>query len=214
MTASSLSTGSCTERRRIEQRVGWVDGWVGGEESHSRLLCNVFRYSTYVEKSLWSVFCPNFPGNFERARSSGKSRRRGIVVKDWASKQAKREGSVQRCQEKVPGGARGERDAMENMEKLKNMKMPRPGGAGLGLGALLGAAGLGIYTLSNCLFNVEGGHRAIVFNRLMGIKEDVSSRDQNESAHRLRACPLWGALATRSPATNGVVPSRDPEMRS
>ena len=99
---------------------------------------------------------------------------------------------------------------MENMEKLKNMKMPRPGGAGLGLGALLGAAGLGIYTLSNCLFNVEGGHRAIVFNRLMGIKEDVSSRDQNESAHRLRACPLWGALATRSPATNGVVPSRDP----
>lgn len=103
---------------------------------------------------------------------------------------------------------------MENMEKLKNMKMPRPGGAGLGLGALLGAAGLGIYTLSNCLFNVEGGHRAIVFNRLMGIKEDVSSRDQNESAHRLRACPLWGALATRSPATNGVVPSRDPEMRS
>ena len=93
MTASSLSTGSCTERRRIEQRVEWVDGWVGGEESHSRLLCNVFRYSTYVEKKVCGLFfCPNFPGNFERARSSGKSRRRGIVVKDWASKQAKREG--------------------------------------------------------------------------------------------------------------------------
>ena len=64
---------------------------------------------------------------------------------------------------------------MENMEKLKNMKMPRPGGAGMGLGALLGAVGLGVYTLSNCLFNVEGGHRAIVFNRVVGIKEDVSS---------------------------------------
>ena len=64
---------------------------------------------------------------------------------------------------------------MENMEKLKNMKMPRPGGAGMGLGAILGAVGLGVYTLSNCLFNVEGGHRAIVFNRVVGIKEDVSS---------------------------------------
>lgn len=64
---------------------------------------------------------------------------------------------------------------MENMEKLKNMKMPRPGGAGMGLGAILGAVGLGVYTLSNCLFNVEGGHRAIVFNRVVGIKEDVYS---------------------------------------
>ena len=64
---------------------------------------------------------------------------------------------------------------MENVEKLKNFKMPKGGGrAGAGLGALLGAAGLGIYTLSNCLFNVEGGHRAIVFNRVVGIKNDVS----------------------------------------
>ena len=28
---------------------------------------------------------------------------------------------------------------------------------------------------SNSLFNVEGGHRAIVFNRLVGIKEEVRS---------------------------------------
>lgn len=27
--------------------------------------------------------------------------------------------------------------------------------------------------ISNSLFNVEGGHRAIVFNRLVGIKETV-----------------------------------------
>ena len=62
------------------------------------------------------------------------------------------------------------------MENLKNIKMPPGGGrAAGGLGGVLAAAGLGIYTLSNCLFNVEGGHRAIVFNRVVGIKENVSS---------------------------------------
>jgi prohibitin 2 len=30
-----------------------------------------------------------------------------------------------------------------------------------------------VYGISNSLFNVEGGHRAIVFNRLVGIKESV-----------------------------------------
>lgn len=30
-----------------------------------------------------------------------------------------------------------------------------------------------MYGLANSLFNVEGGHRAIVFNRLMGIKEEI-----------------------------------------
>jgi len=60
------------------------------------------------------------------------------------------------------------------MENLKNIKMPPGGGrAAGGLGGVLAAAGLGIYTLSNCLFNVEGGHRAIVFNRVVGIKENV-----------------------------------------
>ena len=33
--------------------------------------------------------------------------------------------------------------------------------------------GVGLYGLSNSLFNVEGGHRAIVFNRLGGIKDQV-----------------------------------------
>jgi len=35
--------------------------------------------------------------------------------------------------------------------------------------------GAAVWGLSNSLFNVEGGHRAIVFNRLMGIKEQVRS---------------------------------------
>lgn len=42
--------------------------------------------------------------------------------------------------------------------------------------ALFGAGGLGLlYAASNCLFNVEGGHRGIVFNRLGGIKDAVYS---------------------------------------
>ena len=63
---------------------------------------------------------------------------------------------------------------MENLKNMKNMKMPKGGGPAAGLGGVLAAAGLGLYTLSNCLFNVEGGKRAIVFNRVGGIKDQVS----------------------------------------
>jgi hypothetical protein len=31
-----------------------------------------------------------------------------------------------------------------------------------------------VYGATNSLFNVEGGHRAVVFNRVVGVKEDVS----------------------------------------
>ena len=37
--------------------------------------------------------------------------------------------------------------------------------------AVLGGAAL--YGALNCLFTVEGGHRGIVFNRVVGIKEQV-----------------------------------------
>ena len=33
--------------------------------------------------------------------------------------------------------------------------------------------GAGIYGLSNSIFNVEGGHRAVIFNRVVGIKDTV-----------------------------------------
>ncbi|XP_004487731.1 prohibitin-2, mitochondrial-like [Cicer arietinum] len=43
-------------------------------------------------------------------------------------------------------------------------------------GAKLGiAGGIGLYAVSKSLYNVEGGHRAIVFNRLVGVKEKVYS---------------------------------------
>ena len=34
---------------------------------------------------------------------------------------------------------------------------------------------IGLYVATNSLYNVEGGHRAIVFNRLEGIRDKVSS---------------------------------------
>ncbi|CAL4920048.1 unnamed protein product [Urochloa decumbens] len=45
------------------------------------------------------------------------------------------------------------------------------GGSGLVKAALFGGAGL--YAFFNSFYNVEGGHRAIVFNRIEGIKDKV-----------------------------------------
>merc|ERR1711893_423568 len=48
------------------------------------------------------------------------------------------------------------------------------GGKGLGLGVkLLGAAAAGIYGLSQSMYTVEGGHRAIIFSRIGGIQPDI-----------------------------------------
>ncbi|KAL2249362.1 UNVERIFIED_CONTAM: Prohibitin-1, mitochondrial [Sesamum indicum] len=58
---------------------------------------------------------------------------------------------------------------------LKNVNVPKmPGGGAASALIKLGVfAGLGIYGLGNSLYNVEGGHRAIVFNRVVGIKDKV-----------------------------------------
>ena len=58
------------------------------------------------------------------------------------------------------------------MQNLKNVRMP-PGNAAGRLGGLIIGGGALLYGVSNSLFNVEGGHRAIVFNRVTGIKEEV-----------------------------------------
>lgn len=61
---------------------------------------------------------------------------------------------------------------MRAMENVRNIKMPAGGAAG-GLVRVLLLGGAAVYGASNSLFNVEGGHRAIVFNRLSGIKDTV-----------------------------------------
>lgn len=54
-----------------------------------------------------------------------------------------------------------------------DMALPVSPAAIGGMAQLLIGGGLAVYGLTNSIFNVEGGHRAIVFNRLMGIKEEV-----------------------------------------
>ncbi|CAD5211284.1 unnamed protein product [Bursaphelenchus okinawaensis] len=50
---------------------------------------------------------------------------------------------------------------------LKNSK-----GAGVGIG-LLAAAGAGVYAISQSMFTVDAGHRAIMFNRIGGLSDEV-----------------------------------------
>lgn len=50
----------------------------------------------------------------------------------------------------------------------------RSGGKGLGTGfGLLAAAGGIAYAISQSVYTVEGGHRAIIFSRLGGVKDDI-----------------------------------------
>ncbi|GMY31160.1 prohibitin-1, mitochondrial-like [Fagus crenata] len=58
---------------------------------------------------------------------------------------------------------------------LKNVKVPKMPGVGPASALLrLGiVGGIGLYAVSNSLYNVEGGHRAIVFNRIDGVKDQV-----------------------------------------
>ncbi|KAG2708842.1 hypothetical protein I3843_05G192200 [Carya illinoinensis] len=59
-----------------------------------------------------------------------------------------------------------------NLNNVKVPKMPSGGAAStlLRLG-VIGA--LGLYGATNSLYNVEGGHRAIMFNRIVGVKDQV-----------------------------------------
>lgn len=58
---------------------------------------------------------------------------------------------------------------------IKQMKMPNlPGGGAASALVKLGiVGGIGLYAATHSLYNVEGGHRAIVFNRLIGVKDKV-----------------------------------------
>lgn len=59
-----------------------------------------------------------------------------------------------------------------NFNNVKVPKMPG-GGAASALIKVGIIGGLGLYAATNSLYNVEGGHRAIMFNRVVGVKDKV-----------------------------------------
>ena len=59
---------------------------------------------------------------------------------------------------------------MGNVEATSSIVPPELGHALVKVAVLGGAA---VYVAMNSLYNVEGGHRAIVFNRIQGIKDKV-----------------------------------------
>ncbi|KAJ1292767.1 hypothetical protein BS78_01G015600 [Paspalum vaginatum] len=56
---------------------------------------------------------------------------------------------------------------------FKGAKMPSAPAAGGALVKVAVLGGVGLYAALNSFYNVEGGHRAIVFNRIEGIKDKV-----------------------------------------
>eukprot|EP00030_Apusomonadida_sp_AF-17_P002095 a254_152.p2 GENE.a254_152~~a254_152.p2 ORF type:complete len:325 (+),score=116.85 a254_152:51-977(+) len=69
---------------------------------------------------------------------------------------------------------------MEKISRsLTKIQMPKGGSAvGTGLKLLaVGAAAVGLFT--QCVYTVEGGHRAVVFSRVLGVKKEVKEPGMN-----------------------------------
>ncbi|CAL9132534.1 unnamed protein product, partial [Musa acuminata var. zebrina] len=72
-------------------------------------------------------------------------------------------------------GQRVREREVEAIMNFRNVRVPNVPGSGAA-GTLVKVAligGTAVYVALNSLYNVEGGHRAIVFNRIQGIKDKV-----------------------------------------
>uniref|UniRef100_A0A0G4G9G5 Prohibitin n=1 Tax=Chromera velia CCMP2878 TaxID=1169474 RepID=A0A0G4G9G5_9ALVE len=82
---------------------------------------------------------------------------------------------------------------------------------GVGLGGLVMIAGGGSWLFKNCLYNVEAGHRAIMFNRLTGIGKEV----YGEGTHLMVPWfdrPIIYDVRTRPRVLVSLTGSRDLQM--
>ena len=80
---------------------------------------------------------------------------------------------------------------MSFASNLRNVKLPGTGPSASIVRAVV-AGGVLIYGATNSLYNVEGGHRAIIFNRLVGVKDKVTQirAENNSHRHALRSIRL------------------------
>lgn len=91
------------------------------------------------------------------------------------------------------------------MEHLRNVNLP-PGNAVTRLAKVVLGGGAFIYAATHSLFNVEGGHRAIVFNRILGIKEKVINAGIGACSSIVLACQI--NLCLEQPITTSGVRGR------
>ena len=91
------------------------------------------------------------------------------------------------------------------MQNLRNTKLPSAGAIAGAVQAIVYGGGA-TYGLYNSLFNVEGGHRAIVYNRVVGVKDKVRARS-SDPARDSRAVPAGPTpRATRADARASIPP--------
>ena len=69
----------------------------------------------------------------------------------------------------------GKRRRRMNFNNVRVPNVPGGGGAAWALTKAVVLGGIGLYGALNSLYNVERGHRAIVFNRIVGVKDKVIS---------------------------------------
>ncbi|KAJ5815682.1 hypothetical protein N7474_007459 [Penicillium riverlandense] len=77
--------------------------------------------------------------------------------------------------------SQNQREAWERLQMMLQQRkggfgggFPSGGRGGMGVGAIV-LVGLGAWAVSNSLFNVDGGHRAIKYSRLGGVKKEIYS---------------------------------------
>lgn len=92
------------------------------------------------------------------------------------------------------------------MENLRNVKMPPGGTAAAGtLARVILLGGAAVVGAVNSLFNVEGGHRAIVFNRLTGIKDTVPPLPSADTLRDTDALEIAESNVKKTVATSAGV---------
>jgi len=94
------------------------------------------------------------------------------------------------------------------MQNVRNVKLPSAGVIASVVQTVVFGGGA-TYGLYNSLFNVEGGHRAIVYNRVIGIKDKVRS-GLKRPRERARECIIssnatYGNVLVIAVSTRGIV---------
>ena len=95
-------------------------------------------------------------------------------------------------------------------QQLRNVKLPSSGAAGA-VARSVALAGVGIYALSQSLYNVEGGQRGIIYNRLTGIAEKVKPEGTHVLIPWIERATIFDVTA-RPNVVQSVSGSRDLQM--